>query len=63
MVLALPVAVNASVPEKVTESSAAFKELQVVQVSLLREGEDTGTDWWGSQEPRASMTQAQLWTL
>lgn len=45
VVLALPVAVKASVPEKVTESSAAFKELRVAQVFLLREGEDTSTDW------------------
>lgn len=43
MVLAFPVTVKASVPGKVTESRAAFKELRVAQASFLSEGEDTGT--------------------
>lgn len=61
--LALPVAVKASVPGKVTESRVALKELQVAQVSFLSEGEDTDTErpiGEAARSPRASLTQAQL---
>lgn len=38
--LALPVAVKASIPAVATESRAAFRELWVAQASFLRDGED-----------------------